>query len=109
MNNTATKTEKSATMEIAQTIISQIQFGDRSALMAWGATQYTALPESKVFQGGVRFKVNGLKFQGFVSIQLRWLDDYTVTFISKSGDVVKQVEMVYCDMLVEIIDWIEGR
>ena len=44
MNNT--------TMEIARTILNQIKFADRSALMAWGATNFAAISESKEFQGG---------------------------------------------------------
>ena len=110
MGNTAeNKEQESNTMDIAKTIISQIQYGDRAALLAWGATNFVALSESKEFQGGVRFKVNGLKFKGYVQVQLRWVDDYTISFLSKTGEVKKQVEGAYCDMLVEVIDWIEGR
>ena len=42
-------------------------------------------------------------------IELRWVDDYTVSFLSKQGDVLRKVEGVYCDMLVDILDWIEGK
>lgn len=94
---------------IAQTVLSQIKFLDRSALMAWGARNYIALPESKTIQGGVRFKVNGLTFKGYVSVELTWLDVYNVSFIKNNGEVVKSYEHVYCDMLVTIIDWIEGK
>lgn len=110
MNTTSNTAEiESNTMSIAKTIINQIKYGDRMALMAWGATNFIALNESKEFQGGVRFKVNGLKFKGYVQVQLRWVDDYTISFIKKTGETVKQLEMVYCDMLVDVIDWIEGR
>jgi hypothetical protein len=97
------------TMEIAQTIINQIKYCDRWALMAWGARDFVALPESKIFAGGLRIKVTGLTFKGWVTIQLRWLDDYTLKFINRKGEVVKIVEQMYCDQLVEVIDWIEGR
>ena len=96
-------------VEIAKTIIQQIQYGDRWFLPAVGAKNFIALPESKEFQGGVRFNVNGLKHKGLVKIELRWVDDYTVSFLSRTGDLMKQVEGVYCDMLVEILDWSEGR
>ncbi len=96
-------------LSIANEILSQIKCLDRAALMAWGAKNFLSLPESKEFQGGVRFNVNGLTHKGLVIIELRWLDDYTVSFISKSGELVKKVENVYCDMLVEIIDFIEGK
>lgn len=110
MNTTSNTAEiESNTMSIAKTIISQIKYGDRAALMAWGAINFVALEETKEFQGGVRFKVNGLKFKGYVQVQLRWVDDYTISFLSKTGEVKKQVEGAYCDMLVDVIDWIEGR
>lgn len=96
-------------IEIAKTILSQIRYVDRCALMAWGAKDFVALPESKIYQGGVRFKVNGLTFKGWVSIELRWMDDYTISFINKKAEVVKEVEGVYCDMLVNVIDFIEGK
>lgn len=102
-------TTTSNTMEIARTILEQIQYADRSALMAWGATNFVALSESKEFQGGVTFQVNGLTHQGWVKVCLRWVDDYTVIFINKKREVVKTVEGAFCDMLVPVIDWIEGK
>jgi len=96
-------------LSIAKTIIQQIQYGDRWFLPAVGATNFAALPESKEFQGGVGFKVNGLKHQGLVNIELRWVDDYTISFLSMAGEVIKQVEGVYCDMLVDVLDYCEGK
>lgn len=97
------------TMEIARTIIEQIKSGDRSALMAWGANSFCAISESKVHEGGVSFKVNGLKHKGWVKVCLTWADVYDVAFINKKREVVKTFEGAYCDMLVPVIDWIEGR
>jgi len=99
----------SRTMEIAKTIINQINYADRSALMAWGANSYCAISESKEFEGGVSFKVNGLVHKGWVKVCLRWIDDYTIIFINKNHEVVKTYEGAYCDMLVPVIDWIEGK
>ncbi|TVZ24096.1 hypothetical protein JM84_3055 [Dokdonia sp. Hel_I_63] len=96
-------------MEIAKIILGQIKYLDRMALMAWGARNFVALPKSKEFQGGLRFKVNGLKHQGWVTIELTYLDEYTVTFINEDVEVVKVRHGVYCDMLVDIIDYIEGK
>lgn len=39
--------------------------------MAYGATNYIALQETKDFRGGVKFKVNGLKHKGTVMVQLK--------------------------------------
>ena len=97
------------TMEIAKTILGQIHYADRSALMAWGAQNFAAISESKEFQGGIAFQVNGLTHQGWVKVQLRWVDDYTITFINKKREVVKIVEGAFCDMLVPVIDFIEGK
>lgn len=99
----------SQTMEIARTILEQIQYADRSALLAWGATNFAALSESKEYQGGLAFKVNGLTHQGWVKVCLRWVDDYTIIFINKNRETVKTIEGCYCDMLVNVIDWIEGK
>lgn len=99
----------SRTMEIAQTILKQIKYTDQSALMAWGARNFCAISESKEFQGGLEFQVNGLIHKGWVKIGLRWVDDYTVSFINQNREVVKTVEGVYCDMLIDVIDWIEGK
>ncbi len=96
-------------IEIASTIIDQIRYADKFALMAWGGREFVALPESEEFQGGLRFRVNGLKHKGYVVVQLRWVDDYTVSFLNKKGHLVHKSEGVYCDMLVLIIDWIEGK
>ena len=102
-------THESHLLDIAKTIMAQIKYGDPYALPAWGARHFVALPESKEFQGGLRFRVSGLRFQGLVQIELRWADDYTITFIDDAGMACKVVESVYCDMLVGVIDWVEGR
>lgn len=102
-------TKNNQTLEIAQTILNQIKYFDRVALMAWGATNMIAMPSSKEFQGGLRFRVNGLKFRGFVMVMLRWVDDYTISFLDSRGNEKKKVEGAYCDMLVDVIDWIEGK
>jgi hypothetical protein len=97
------------TMDIAQTIIEQVKYVDKWALMAYGSRNFTALSESKLYQGGLQFQVNGFHFKGTVRIQLKWIDTYTITFISKKCEIVKEVENVYCDTLVDILDWIECK
>jgi hypothetical protein len=49
-------------MEIARTIIEQIKYADKWALMAYGAKKKTllSLPESKEYQGGLQFQCSGL-------------------------------------------------
>lgn len=96
-------------MEIAKIILGQIKYLDKMALMAWGAKNYVALPKSKEIQGGLRFKVNGLKFRGWVKIELTYLDEYSISFINENLEIEKVYHGVYCDMLVDIIDYVEGK
>jgi len=96
-------------IEIASTILHQIKSLDYSALMAWGARNFLALPETDDCLGGIRFNVNGLKHNGLVKIMLTYADDYSIYFLSSNGEIVHQVEGVYCDMLVEVLDWVEGK
>lgn len=93
-------------MTIAQIIIHQINSIDKWALSAYGSTNFYLVQESSEFQGGLTFKVNGLHHKGHVSILLKWTDVYVVKF-SKNGIVLKEKDEVYCDMLVEVLDYIE--
>ena len=100
---------ESHTKHIAQTILNQIKYADKMFLLAVGATNYTILSESKQFQGGVKFQCNGLQHKGSVVVQLKWIDVYTITFIDTTGSIVKIVDDVYCDGLVPVLDYVEGR
>ena len=71
-------------MEIAKTIIEQINYGDKWALMAYGSNNFISLPESKEYQGGLQFQVNGFQHKGTDRIQLKWIDTYTIIFINKN-------------------------
>lgn len=93
---------------IAKKIIDQINYNDCCALKAWSATNFVSLLPSKEFQGGLKFSVDGLEFKGIVKIELRWVDDYVVSFI-KNGRLLHQVKNVYHDTLVDVIDYVEGK
>jgi hypothetical protein len=102
--------ETTRAQQIAKTILSQIKMGDAWFLPAIGAKNLIAMPESKDFAGGLRFACNGLNSKvKYAVIMLRWVDTYTVSFLNKKGDVVKTCEDVYCDELVQTLDYIEGR
>lgn len=96
-------------VQIARTILNQIKCLDKSALMAWGANSFCSLSETKTRIGGLSFQVNGLTHKGWVTIELDWLDTYTVILKNRNRKVVKTFEGVYCDMLIDIIDYIEGK
>ncbi|WP_282125624.1 hypothetical protein [Marinifilum flexuosum] len=91
---------------VAKIIIDQILCLDKSALMAWGAHDYVVLDSDSKQEGGIMLTVNGLKFQGQVEIRLQWNDTYTIRFLQNDTEI-KRSENVYCDQLIEIIDWIE--
>jgi hypothetical protein len=93
-------------MNISQIIIHQINILDRWALLAYGSKDFSFIEESSEFQGGLTFRVNGLHHKGQVSILLKWSDVYVVRF-SKNGIVLKENDEVYCDMLIEVLDYIE--
>lgn len=95
--------------EIGQTIINQIKYADVWFLPSVGATKFTYLESTNEFQGGLRFKCNGLRHQGIVEILLKWIDTYTIRFIDSNQKQVKEVNDVYCDELVQVLDYVEGR
>lgn len=41
-------------------------------------------------------------------VWLRWVDDYA-NIRQQNSEVVKTFEGAYCDMLVSVTDWIEGK
>lgn len=94
-------------MEIAKTIIEQINSIDRWAQGAYGSTNFYHIPESPEFAGGLIFSVNGLVHKGKVKILLTWMDEYKIFFLNQNGILIKEVNGVYCDMLVEVLDYIE--
>ncbi len=99
-------TEQRATeLSIAQTIINQIKYGDKNAFQNWNTSKHlVALNESKAYQGGLQFVVHTSKLDGFIRVNLRWVDDYTISFLNSDLEEIKSIKGVYCDMLVDIIN-----
>ena len=92
------KTDKdNKDMEMAKYIMGIL----RTQLMviwSWGFNSPMAI------ENGLRFNVQGFKFSGVVEVKYNegW-DLFDVSFI-KAGKVVKTIEGVYIDILVETID-----
>lgn len=84
-------------MEMAKYIMSIL----RTQLMvvwSWGFNSPMAV------KNGLRFKVQGFKFKGFVEVVYNEGSDlFDVSFI-KAGKVVKAIDDVFFDTLVETID-----
>ena len=68
-------------------------------IMSWGARNFTNF-ENK----GLLFRVSGFKHKGYVLITLAFNDTYTVHLLNMKCDIVKTMEMIYCDQLTDIID-----
>jgi hypothetical protein len=93
-------------MSIARTILQQITALVTWALTAFGATNLFEIPERKEYMGSLMFTVNGLKHKRNVLIYLKWSDEFKIVFMSKDGIPVKECDSVYCDMLVDVLNYI---
>jgi hypothetical protein len=93
-------------MDIAKTIINQLQNLDKWALPAYASTNFVALEETDKREGGIQFNVSGYHFKGLVIIELTWLDEYRIAFI-KDGTTIKLADHVYWDQLIQVLDFIE--
>ena len=94
-------------MDIAKTIVQQVIALDPWAFGAYGATKLSEISECSKYAGGLMFTVNGKKHKGNVLIFLKWSDVYKIVFMSEDGVPVREVDEIYCDMLVDVLDYIE--
>ena len=84
-------------MKMAEYIMSILKT-QLMVVWSWGFHQPIAL------ENGLRFKVTGFKFRGVVSIVYNEARDlFDISFI-KSNKVVKSVDGVYFDMLIDVLD-----
>lgn len=79
--------------------MAQLKAGGVQKMMSWGFRHPTNF-ENK----GLLFRVSGLIHKGYVLITLDFNDTYTVHLLNLQCDIVKKIEMVYCDELTEKID-----
>lgn len=84
-------------MEMAQYILSIFKT-QLMVVYSWGFHKPMAL------ENGLRFKVTGFKFRGVVDVVYNEAQDlFDVSFI-KANKVVKSIDGVFFDMLVDVID-----
>ena len=84
-------------MEMAKYIMSILKT-QLMVVWSWGFHNPIAIED------GLRFKVQGFKFRGIVEVKYNEGSDlFDVSFI-KAGKVVKTIDGVFFDMLVETID-----
>ena len=89
-------------MEIPKTILHQLQTLGKVKMWSWGSHKFVG-HQNNSREGWLKFKVNGHHFDGWVKILLRANDTYTIQFI-KDGKVEEEVDDVYFDEMVDIID-----
>lgn len=84
-------------MEMAQYIMS-IMKTQLIIVWSWGFHNPVAI------NNGLRFKVQGFKFRGWVEVVYNEGSDLFDVSFFKSSKMVKSIEGVYFDMLVSVID-----
>ena len=95
----------SKNLVIVNTILQQIQYPNRVVFFTWGAKGFTAgQSNDDRKEPCLMFKVNGMKFKGYVHIFYNWADYYRVEFVSTHKNLKKVVDVVYFDNLQEVID-----
>lgn len=72
-------------------------------VMSWGSHNFIG-HQINSREGWLKFKVNGHHFQGWVKIILQANDTYTIQFISNNNNVEEEIDYVYFDQMVDIID-----
>lgn len=74
---------------------------NRTIMWSWGFQRPTALPNDE----GLLFKVNGFIHKGFVKVVYNAGQDlFTVILLDFQMNKVKEIEGVYFDTLVDVID-----
>lgn len=90
-------TSSQQSKQIATTIYQQLMGQGKIKVWSWGAHAWA------VVTNGLKFKVQGFKFTGDVTINLMPNDTYTIHFI-KAGKIEFEQSEVYFDKMVDMID-----
>ena len=90
---------------IPHIILQQIQYPNRIIFGSWGAKNFTmGQSNDEHKEPCLMFKVNGMKFKGYVHIFYNWADYYRVEFVSTHRNLKKVVDVVFFDNLQTTID-----
>ena len=85
-------------LSIAKEIQNQLFHFGKEKVWSWGAHSYEGGENS------LQFKVQGYKLKGSVHITLNGSDLYDIVFKNVNGGIVKTLNDIYCDLMVELID-----
>ena len=72
-------------------------------VLSWGFNTPIAI------NNGLRFRTQGLKHNGWVEVVYDETWDLFKVRLIKGGEVIKEVEQVYVDMLISLIDELVER
>ena len=89
-------------MELAQYILSIFRTAPM-VVFSWGFNTPIAI------NNGLRFRVNGFKHKGWVEVVYNEGKDLFEVRLIKHGNIIKEVEDVYVDMLINLIDGMVER
>lgn len=99
---------KHSVEQVAATVnyIIKIFRAKASIVLSWGLDRKSYLPmEDEDGNYGLSFTVNGFKHKGTVQVLFDdGADTFVVKLIGANGEVLKKVDDVYLDNLVEVID-----
>jgi hypothetical protein len=92
-------------VNIAETILEQIQYPNKMVYFSWGAHKFTRLPDGyKNTFGGLLFTVKGNLHKGTVEILLKYNDTYKISFYKTTGKLRKEIQEAYFDEIQNVID-----
>lgn len=89
--------------QITAEIHKQIKHSNLPIYYSWGAHNFQ-YAETMKGNPVLRFKVNGMKFKGYVHIIYNYADYYEVEFVSTHGNLKHRINECYCDNIQEVID-----
>ena len=90
---------------IGKTIMKQIKYPNFWVFGSWGAHNYQiGASDNGKNEPVLIFKVNGMKFKGYVRIFYDWMDYYRIEFVSTHNNLKNVIDEVYFDELQEKID-----
>jgi len=92
-------TKKLGESEFNQIETLQVLKHNKLVFWSWGVSQLINFGNK-----GLGMKVSGNLHKGWVLITLSYMDTYSVHLVSNKGEVIKSFDMVYFDMLSELID-----
>ena len=85
--------------------IMQILNSNIFVIMSWGFCNNIPYINKKTGEYGLRFKVNGFIHSGWVNVGYdNGTDTFTIYLLNNENKLVKKIEMVYFDTLLETID-----